>query len=170
MFAAVDVFYDEAQSRARAACVIFPDALGDRITEELVVPVSPIAAYAPGAFYRRELPCIEAVVGSRAAGLELLFVDGYVYLNEDERPGLGWHVHQSLGVPVIGVAKKRFADAEKFSDVVLRGGSQQPLYVTQVGYRGSAADLVRQMHGAHRIPTVLRRADQLARGNDMPKG
>ena len=163
MFAAVDVFYDEVQNWARAACVVFSDPLSDVTTEEAVALVSPIAAYAPGEFYRRELPCIEAVIGPRLAGLELLFIDGYVYLSDEERPGLGWHVHQRFGIPVIGVAKTRFADADKFAELVFRGGSKQPLYVTQIGYQGSAADLVRLMHGFHRIPTLLRRVDQLAR-------
>jgi hypothetical protein len=34
MFAAVDVCYDEGQSTARAACVLFPDPLGEVITED----------------------------------------------------------------------------------------------------------------------------------------
>lgn len=163
MFAAVDVFYDEQHSYARAACVVFSDPHGGVTTEEAVALVSPIAAYAPGEFYRRELPCIEAVVGSKLAGLELLFIDGYVHLSQDKQPGLGWHVHQRFGIPVIGVAKTRFAGAEKFAELASRGSSRQPLYVTQIGYHGSAADLVRQMHGSHRIPTLLRRVDQLAR-------
>lgn len=163
MFAAVDVFYDELHNWARAACLLIADPLGNLATEEAIRIVSPIAAYQPGEFYRRELPCIEAVVGPKLADLEALFIDGYVYLSDNERPGLGWHVHNRLGVPVIGVAKTRFADAEKFADIVLRGGSRQPLYVTQIGYQGSAADLVRKMHGDHRIPSLLRRADQLAR-------
>ena len=163
MFAAVDVFYDEGQNCARAACVIFSDPLGDATTQEAIAHVRPIAAYQPGEFYRRELPCIEQVVGPRYASLELLFIDGYVYLSHEKRPGLGWHVHQRFGIPIIGVAKTRFADAYKFAELVLRGDSRQPLYVTQIGYQGSAADLVQQMHGSHRIPTLLRRVDQLAR-------
>lgn len=167
MFAAVDVFYDESQNWGRAAYVVFPDPLNDAITEEAVALVSPIAAYSPGDFYRRELPCIKAIVGPRLAGLELLFIDGYVHLSRDNRPGLGWYVHQRFGIPVIGVAKTRFADAESFAESVFRGGSRQPLYVTQIGYQGSAGDLLLSMHGSHRIPTLLRRVDQLARQCDM---
>jgi deoxyribonuclease V len=63
----------------------------------------------------------------------------------------------------LGVAKTRFADAKKFAELVLRSGSRQPLYVTQIGYQGSAGDLVTQMHGPNRIPTLLRRVDRLAR-------
>ena len=31
-----------------------------------------------------------------------------------------------------------------------------------------AAELVRGMHGPHRLPTLLKRADQLARGHATP--
>lgn len=97
MFAAVDVFYDEQNNWARAACVVFTDPVSDAIAEEAIASVSPITAYAPGEFYRRELPCIEAVVGPRLAGLELLVIDGYVFLSRDSKPGLGWHVHKQFG-------------------------------------------------------------------------
>jgi endonuclease V-like protein UPF0215 family len=37
--------------------------------------------------------------------------------------------------------------------------------VTSIGIKLSkAADSIRTMHGAHRIPTILRHTDQLARG------
>ena len=43
--------------------------------------------------------------------LGLLIVDGYCDLDPDGRPGLGSHVHRSLGIPVIGVAKTAFHTA-----------------------------------------------------------
>ena len=43
-----------------------------------------------------------------------------------------------------------------------RRGSRKPLYVSAVGCRlQDAADRVLRMHGPHRIPTLVRRADQL---------
>jgi deoxyribonuclease V len=91
-------------------------------------------------------------------------VDGYVDLDPGGRPGLGAHAHAEFGVPVIGVAKSRFATATHAVPVV-RGGATRPLYVTAAGIPlGEAASIVRGMAGAHRLPDALRRADQLARG------
>ncbi len=67
---------------------------------------------------------------------------------------------------MIGVAKTRFAGAEAVA--ILRGRSHQPLFVTAAGLDARrAAELVRGMHGPHRLPTLLKRADQLARA---PRG
>jgi deoxyribonuclease V len=49
---------------------------------------------------------------------------------------------------------------------VRRGDSDRPLYVTAVGLEPAAAAAhVAAMHGEFRIPTLLRRADALARGH-----
>ena len=46
-----------------------------------------------------------------------------------------------------------------------RGNSKSPLFVTARGVSASDAALhVKQMHGPHRIPTLLARVDGLARG------
>lgn len=86
-----------------------------------------------------------------------------------DRPGLGRHLFEILGhrIPVIGVAKSRFADAPGIE--ILRGGSRRPLYVTSAGIdpRG-ASEKIRTMHGSHRIPTLLKRVDLLARGLSNP--
>jgi deoxyribonuclease V len=76
---------------------------------------------------------------------------------------LGRHLHDELGVPVIGVAKTVFHGATH-AIPVLRGAATRPLYVTSVGIdRLEAADLVGAMAGIHRIPDALRRVDALAR-------
>jgi deoxyribonuclease V len=47
---------------------------------------------------------------------------------------------------------------------VLRGASTKPLLITAAGMpEAQAAEHVREMHGAFRIPTLLRRVDQLCR-------
>jgi deoxyribonuclease V len=98
--------------------------------------------------------------------LSLLVIDGYVDLDPAGRPGLGARAHEEFGVPVIGVAKTRFATATH-AVPVLRGasGATRPLYVTAAGLPlPEAAGLVREMAGRYRIPDALRRADALARG------
>lgn len=83
MFAAPDVCYDEPRSVARAAWVLFADPQSDAVTEEAITTITTIADYEPGHFYRRELPCIEAVLATRLAGLDAVLIDGYVYLSND---------------------------------------------------------------------------------------
>ena len=67
-----------------------------------------------------------------------------------------------LDFPVVGVAKTRFRD-DTWSARVLRGTSRRPLFVTAAGLdQTRAAELVLGMHGKHRIPSLLQRADRLA--------
>jgi deoxyribonuclease V len=105
------------------------------------------------------------VVLSGVDDLDLLIVDGYVDLDPDGRPGLGAHAHAEFGVPVIGLAKTRFAPAVHAVPVV-RGNATRPLYVTTVGIpQPDATDLVRTMTGKFRLPDALRRIDNLACGH-----
>jgi deoxyribonuclease V len=125
---------------------------------------APPAPYEPGQFYRRELPYLLELLRALTATATLVLVDGYVWL-DGERPGLGAHLHGALraACPVIGVAKRPFVGATR-SVPILRGSSAVPLFVSAVGMDAhEAADNVRQMHGPHRIPTLLRRVDQLSR-------
>jgi deoxyribonuclease V len=130
---------------------------------EATATVRGVAEYRPGAFCRRELPCLLAAL---ALGPEpdVIIVDGYAWLGGG-RPGLGAALYEALGrrAAVVGVAKTRFAGAAD-AVPVLRGGSRSPLYVTAAGLDpAGAARRVAGMHGAHRMPTLLRRADRLAR-------
>jgi deoxyribonuclease V len=168
VFVATDVQYVESGS-ARAALVGAASPSFAPITVEKTVGVTSVAPYEPGAFYRRELPCLKAVLDG-VPGVELLVIDGYVDLDPSGRPGLGAHAHAEFGVPVIGVAKTAFATATH-AVPVLRGlsGSVRPLFVTAAGLPADeAADLVRAMAGQYRLPDALRRVDALARGHSAP--
>jgi deoxyribonuclease V len=162
----VDVDYRVAE--VVAAAVGFHAWTDEHAAVELVVTSdAPPAPYQPGQFYLRELPhvlSVLSVIVPPATPLDAVVVDGYVWLAGATR-GLGAHLHDALdqAVPVVGVAKTRFAGATAIE--VVRGASARPLYVTASGIdTGVAADHVRAMHGEHRIPTLLRRVDQLARG------
>lgn len=161
--AALDVYYLADPSGAesgRAAAVVFDDWAAAAAISEHVVTVPDIAAYEPGAFYKRELPCLLAVLDGLAP--DVVVIDGYVDLAPG-RPGLGRHLHEAIGVPVIGVAKTTFHDAVCVP--VVRGGSARPLLVTTLGLpEEDAAAWIRGMHGDHRVPTLLLRVDQLSRG------
>jgi deoxyribonuclease V len=160
-YGAVDVYYPAAGG-ATAALVVAADAALARIVEEHTVHSAGVEPYRPGAFYERELPPLRAVV-TRTGPLGLLIVDGYVTLDPAGRPGLGHHVHEALGVPVVGVAKTAFRSAAHAVEVY-RGGSRRPLFVTAAGVApADAADLVQAMAGPHRMPDALKRVDRLSR-------
>jgi deoxyribonuclease V len=163
VIACVDVDYRE--HAVVSACVAFDAWTDDRPLEELVVTSdAPPARYEPGRFYRRELPHLLGVLSLLVAPLEAVIVDGYVWLGPGHA-GLGaylYDAHRCRTTPVIGVAKTAYAGAVAID--VIRGASTRPLHVTATGIDArAAAEHVREMHGDHRIPTLLRRVDQLAR-------
>lgn len=122
--------------------------------------VPEVEAYEPGQFYRRELPCLLALLAGVEEHIETVIVDGYTDLGTG--PGLGRRLHDATGIPVVGVAKSRFRSAPAVE--VLRGGSTAPLFVTVAGCGAEdAAKNVRAMAGAHRIPTLLAMADRASR-------
>jgi deoxyribonuclease V len=65
--------------------------------------------------------------------------------------------------PVVGIAKNRFHGLTDATEV-FRGGSERPLFVTAEGVdREEVSGRIARMHGDHRIPTLIKRADQLCR-------
>ena len=162
---AIDVDYREDRGQAATAGVCFTDWHAAEATYETTVLVSGVQAYVPGDFYRRELPCILELLRSLEREVGMVVVDGYVWLSESGRPGLGAHVYEALGrrIPVVGVAKNSFKGSPMAIEV-RRGQSLRPLYVTSVGVDAEeAARWVEGMHGPYRIPTLLKRVDALAR-------
>lgn len=159
MIACVDVDY--RPTGAVAAALLFDDWTDATPARELVARIASVGDYEPGQFYKRELPCILEVL--RGARPTTVVVDGFVHLGRERRPGLGQHLADELGVVVVGVAKNPFHETP--ATPVLRGSSKKPLLVTSAGTpEAVAAAHVRAMHGAYRIPTLLRRVDQLCRG------
>lgn len=166
---AVDVHYDD-EGGATAALIVCDDLALSAATSEHVVHLDHVLPYEPGALYKRELPCIEAVLAV-APPLDLLVVDGYATLDPDGRPGLGARAAEAFGLPVIGVAKTSFHSATHATEVI-RGIATRPLYVTAAGDLGAghAARVVAAMAGHHRLPDTLARVDRLARGRAQPRG
>ncbi|MBS2037698.1 endonuclease V [bacterium] len=158
---ALDVDYQGEQ--ARAGWVLFQDWKDATALEEGALLCGKVAEYEPGAFYKRELPCLLAVLEHRPQAA-ILVVDGFCWLGPD-RPGLGWHLYQALGgrCSVVGVAKTAFHGNP--GTPVCRGSSQNPLFVTACGLdEVEAARHIAEMGGPFRMPALLRRVDQLARG------
>jgi deoxyribonuclease V len=150
---------------AVAACVLFREWPDVAPADELVARFPPTSEpYTPGELYKRELPFLLAVIGRVKDALDGIVVDGYVWLDEEGRPGLGARLWEALSqkTPVVGIAKTRFLGGPAYE--VVRGRSLSPLFVTAAGIEPErAAGIVIAMHGPHRLPTLVRRADQLAR-------
>jgi len=161
---AVDVHY--GRNIAVAGGIAFSDWSDNQETAVYRSLCREPAAYVSGQFFRREMPCILHLLDEHAITPDTIVIDGFIYLDGERVPGLGKHLFDALGqrIPVVGVAKGRYVKAPD-SLRVYRGKSHRPLYVTSVGMPISTARrCILAMHGAHRIPTLLKRADQLSRG------
>lgn len=175
--AVLDVHY--RAGGARAACVVAASWSSKDPLATYVADIGLVQEYVPGEFYRRELPCLLQVLRSLPASPSVVVIDGYVWLPDSAKPGLGAHLYEALGgrTPVVGVAKTAFLNAESSALVaqVRRGTSKNPLFVTAAGVEVAAAGAwVHTMAGMHRIPTLLAMADRLSRSDvafdrDAPK-
>jgi deoxyribonuclease V len=146
-----------------ARAVAFQDWSDAEVIQEEMVVVSGVQPYQPGRFFQRELPCLLAALRSLPP-VEIVLIDGYVWLDSVGTPGLGARLYQALEgrVAVIGIAKTRFRGAEHAMQVT-RGPSSRPLFITAAGMaKEAAAAYIETMHGPNRIPTLLRRAHLLA--------
>jgi len=162
MYAAFDVHYLK-DGNAKAAAVLFSDYSDMKPAATITQLLPDAAEYIPGQFYRRELPCIVALLQQISEPLDEVVIDGYVMLGD--KPGLGMHLFNHLKgrAPVIGVAKSGFKGA--YAAEVFRGRSERPLYITAVGINlQRASEKISMMHGDFRIPILLKHVDLLARG------
>lgn len=165
MILAFDTYYFE--NKAKTVCISFEDWSREEnytVTSEIIEGVE---EYVPGEFYKRELPCILSLLRKmESRDIQTIIVDGFVYLDDQEKLGLGGHLYNQLDgkVPVIGVAKTNFATLEKNKRSVLRGQSANPLYITAIGMDvEKAAGLIGNMNGPNRIPSLLKTLDTLTK-------
>ena len=164
MILAIDVQYQE--NSALAAGVLFSSWESATPDSNIIKTIQGIAPYEAGSFYKRELPCIQSLLEDIDEAISAIVVDGFVTLGANEDKGLGMHLYDSLEnkIPVIGVAKRSFKDTPEQCELY-SGDSAKPLFVTAVGMTLEEAKAnIASMHGEHRIPTLLKRVDQLCRG------
>jgi deoxyribonuclease V len=162
MILAADVSYRGNQAYAVGA--LFESWTACQPSSILRAHLAHAAPYIPGQFYRREMPCILALLQQLDQLPEVIVIDGYVVLGSTGRPGLGQHLYNALQgqAVVIGVAKSRFRRTPAVE--VLRPGSRRPLYVTAAGIDATtAAGCISAMCGGHRLPDILRLVDRLCR-------
>lgn len=165
MIACTDVFYIDGTDEANAACLLFEDWSSQRAKRAITARIHGVLPYEPGAFYKRELPCLLEVIRQSPDPIDTVVIDGFVWLSADSKPGLGAHLFEALGrsVIVVGVAKTSFMGSD-FAVEVLRGESKTPLYVTAAGVDApTAAAWIRKMAGPFRLPKLLKEVDTLCR-------
>lgn len=180
MLVCLDVDYraTAAGERAVAAAVVVTDPRSDVAAHEITVAVDHIAAYVPGAFFERELPCLlavlDAVVVVLGTAAFTIVVDAHVWLGD--HPGLGQRLYQawrsrhvdkgSADVVVGGVGKTAWHDTSAHRAVVR--GEAKALWVSSAGLDVDvAAALIESMHGPYRLPTLLKRVDRLCRDTPL---
>src|SRR5262245_57550845 len=95
MLACVDVHY--RGDHASAACLLFETWTAGVACETFVERIGAVQPYVPGQFFRRELPCLLAILARAPTLPETIVVDGYVWLDAERRPGLGAHLFNTLG-------------------------------------------------------------------------
>ncbi len=164
---AVDVDYKN--NIAHIAGVAFSDWQDTAPVAIYTSSMTNIADYEPGAFFRRELPCILKLLREHKLAPDCIVIDGFVYLDGQEKPGLGKHLHDALSgqTKVIGVAKRPFVNIPASCEI-FRGQSLRPLYITAAGLSLELAKRsVSIMHGKYRLPDLLRKADQVCRQRDV---
>lgn len=168
MILVFDTYYFD-DHKANTICLAFENwenAVPDYEFSEIKEGVE---EYIPGQFYKRELPCILSLlekIKTQVKEISYIIIDGFVYLDDNMKPGLGKHLFDALNneIPVIGVAKTNFATVEKYKLPLKRGNSDTPLYISSVGIdMNTAYDLIQKMHGDFRIPTLLKKVDTLTR-------
>ncbi len=161
MIIAIDVHYRE--KIARTVSIEFEDWKDDTPSYIHVTEIPVAAAYVPGQFYKRELPCIlEILKCSDLSKVTAIIVDGYVVLDDDGKKGLGGYLYEALNqkIPIVGVAKRAFYALKEKVIPIKRGESKNPLYVTASG--GDLAEYAKkvvEMDGNFRMPTLLKILD-----------
>jgi len=164
MILAIDIHYKETY--AKAVCVAF-DWTDETPQKVYIDTISEVEPYIPGEFYKRELPCVLKILAQvTLEDIEAIIVDGHVYVHNDKKYGLGGYLWEALDkkVPVIGVAKKSFINTEEVSTPILRGSSENPLYVSCIGIdKETVLEKMKLLHGEHRMPTILKLLDTITK-------
>lgn len=165
MILAFDTYYFDG--KAKTVCLEFTEWNQSKNFKVHTEIIDNVAEYIPGEFYKRELPCILSFLNQiDLKKIEAIVVDGFVYLDDEKKYGLGGHLYEKLSqeIPIIGVAKTNFASIGKDKRSLFRGDSQKPLYVTAIGIElDDAFQKVESMAGEFRMPTLLKEMDRLTK-------
>lgn len=161
MILAFDTYYYD--NKAKTICVSFNSWLDEKPIEIYNEVIEGVAAYEPGSFYKRELPCILSLLKKiDLQKVELIIVDGYTVLDDKDKLGLGGYLYEALhkSIPIIGVAKSEFQSNKTKTKKLLRGESKKPLFISSIGIDlNTAYENIKSMNGNYRMPTLLQILD-----------
>ncbi len=94
MILAFDTFYKERN--AKTVCIAFEEWTSTT-TAIYSETISNVEEYEPGAFYKRELPCIASLIKKIVLqDIEAIIIDGFVVLDDNDKPGLGSYLFEML--------------------------------------------------------------------------
>ncbi len=165
----LDVHYQEnpqtKQTTASVAGIRFQGIVKNNILSTHTIKIDNVAPYQSGQFYKREMPCILALLVEINEPYDCIIVDGYVYLDGEQKEGLGKHLYNHLTdkKSIIGIAKNKFFDISE-NYAVYRGVSKHPLYVTSVDFDNQKAlQIVKNLEGEHKLPNIVKMVDKLSR-------
>ncbi|MCD2258294.1 endonuclease V [Psychroserpens luteolus] len=165
MYLALDVHYKS--NYAKSVGLTFLNKSDNEPQETLIETIEHIAPYQPGEFYKRELPCLLEVISKIDLNcINAILIDGHVYVDNDGRYGLGGYLYQALEnkTPIIGIAKRAFHANKNTVKEVYRGTSNNPLHISAIGIDlDAAAQFIKEMHGNHRHPTLLKTLDTITK-------
>ena len=160
MILALDVYYSVNEASSVGVLFNWKDSTS---LQTVRARIENVEEYIPGEFYRRELPCLLKVIDKiKLSSLEAILVDGYVYVDDNFKLGLGGRLWEALNkkIPVIGVAKTSFHSNKKTVKEIFRGKSKNPLYVSCIGMdMEEAAEKIQGMSGNFRMPSILKHLD-----------
>ena len=158
---AVDAYY--TGNKAKVVGVLFENFSDEKPLKIISKVVGNVAPYESGSFYKRELPRIVSLLQDLdVRDISLIVIDGFVYLDDEGRYGLGGHLYECLEcrVQIVGVAKSPFKGSCKFVREICRGRSKRPLFVSAIGMDiDEAARLVKWMSGGFRTLKLLKILD-----------
>ncbi|MCX2431031.1 endonuclease V [Pedobacter sp. GR22-10] len=165
MVLTLDVHYkDDASAKSVGILFNWNDVQPKEI---LIEYVRETEEYIPGEFYRRELPCLLKIIEKvNINDLEAIVIDGYVYIDNDKRFGLGGHLWQALNkqIPIIGVAKSFYYGNTETVKQIYRGKSKKSLYISSIGLElDIASHFIIHMPGEFRIPDLLKQLDTITK-------
>ncbi len=165
MILCFDTYYFD--NKAKTVCIAFKTWTTESDYTVYSEVIEGIEEYIPGEFYKRELPCILSLFKKiKYEKIEAIVVDGFVYLDDNYKLGLGGHLYNYLEkkIPIIGVAKSNFASIANCKRELKRGKSENPLFITSVGIdTDEAVRHINNMAGDFRIPTLLKHLDTLTK-------
>ncbi len=128
MIVAFDTYY--YREKAKTVGIVFNKWSDSTIQKSYSETIEIREPYRSGQFYKRELPCILHLIRKiPTANIECILIDGFVFLDDYMKPGLGAHLFNSLTnkIPVIGIAKTNFSTIHENRRLVYRGKSRKPL-------------------------------------------